>query len=111
MRIGIVSDSHGNHGNVVRALQLLAARGVERIVHCGDIDDAATVALFEEVPTHFGLGNCDTNVPALTLAASHSGATVHGRFAELEWAGKRIALIHGGHQQMLGDTERSNPLD
>lgn len=40
MKIGIVSDSHGKVDRLRRALEELARREAERIVHCGDIGSA-----------------------------------------------------------------------
>ena len=99
MKIGIVSDSHGNKQTVAAALKLLSERGVGCILHCGDIDDAATVHLFAGTPTHFVLGNCDHDEAALREAARQIGATLHGRFAALELDGIRIAMIHGDDEK------------
>jgi putative phosphoesterase len=95
MRIGIVSDSHGHQANVSAALEMLADRGVSIILHCGDIDDAATVRLFAGIPTNFVLGNCDVDLTEIKEAAESSGGFFHGRFAELVLAGRRIAVVHG----------------
>ncbi len=101
MLIGILSDSHGNQANVAKALQILNERQVECILHCGDIDDAPTVLLFAGTPTHFVLGNCDFDPNSLATAAKQIGATLHGRFAPLDLAGKRIALIHGDDKRRM----------
>jgi putative phosphoesterase len=111
MHIAILSDTHGNHQTVAQALQLLEQHPVACILHCGDIDDAATVCLFAGTPTHFVLGNCDTGVPSLARAASAIGATLHGRFADLELAGKRIALIHGDDKRRMDQEVNSGRFD
>lgn len=36
MRLGVLSDTHDNLGNISRAVELFAAHGVEALVHAGD---------------------------------------------------------------------------
>ena len=111
MLIGVLSDTHGNLRTTAAALRVLAARQVACVLHCGDIDDATTVGLFENVPAHFVLGNCDVNVSSLGLAARAVGATLHGRFAELELAGRRIAILHGDDQARLAEAAAGGRYD
>ncbi|MBO0697791.1 MAG: metallophosphoesterase family protein [Zavarzinella sp.] len=59
MKIGVLSDTHGQVDRTTAAIHLLRERGVELILHCGDIDSPATVRLFTDVPTHFVFGNWD----------------------------------------------------
>jgi putative phosphoesterase len=37
MLVGILSDSHGREAAVARALALFDGRGVEYVIHCGDV--------------------------------------------------------------------------
>jgi len=111
MRIGIVSDSHGDQAHVKAALRLMAERGVSLIVHCGDIDDAATASLFDGTTTHFVLGNCDVDIAEIKVAAARAGGLLHGRFAELVLAGRRIAVLHGDDPPRLQETIGSGDYD
>jgi hypothetical protein len=111
MVIGVLSDSHGNGQAVVLALRLFEENRVETILHCGDIDDEATVSLFSDIPTHFVQGNCDTEPAHLAAVAHAVGATFHGRFADLEFAGKRIAVAHGDDKGRLAEAVQSGLYD
>jgi putative phosphoesterase len=95
MRIGVLSDTHGQAGTAGRALGLLRAAGAELVLHCGDIDDAETVGCFAGVPAHFVFGNCDYDHDDLRAAIRAAGAEVHEPFGRLELAGVRIAWLHG----------------
>jgi hypothetical protein len=101
MRIAVLSDTHGNQSNVRLALQLLQEQAIESILHCGDIDDVATVYAFTGIPTHFVLGNCDHEQRGIARACQEIGAVLHGRVAELELAGRRLAMIHGDDSRRL----------
>ena len=56
MQIAILSDTHGRHAVVEKALEILQGRNVNQVIHCGDIDDADTVWLFHGFTVHFVFG-------------------------------------------------------
>jgi len=60
MKIAVLSDTHSRSATIHTALDLVVSHGVELIVHCGDIEDAAVVLLFPR-NTHFVYGNCDSD--------------------------------------------------
>ncbi|HWG41199.1 MAG TPA: YfcE family phosphodiesterase [Gemmataceae bacterium] len=111
MHIGIVSDTHGNRLMVNRALTELRERGITIVLHCGDIDDAATVALFRGFTAHFVFGNCDSDKAALREAMADIGATLHEHFGNVELEGVKLAFLHGDDKTMMRDVERSGHYD
>jgi putative phosphoesterase len=111
MRIGIVSDTHGNRRTVNLALADLRDRGVTTLLHCGDIDDPETVALFRGFTTHFVFGNCDHDKAELREAMAEIGATLHESFGSVEIEGVKLAFLHGDDARMLRDVERSGYYD
>lgn len=111
MRLGIVSDTHGRIATVARALDLLQARGVGLVLHCGDIDDAETVELFRGVPTHFVFGNCDHDRAGIRAAVAAIGATLHEPWGLLELGGKKIGWLHGDDHRLMRDVEQSGACD
>lgn len=111
MRIGIVSDTHGNRLMVNLALAELRQRGITTVLHCGDIDDAETVALFRGFTMHFVFGNCDLDKEELRAAMADIGATLHDHFGSLELEGVKLAFLHGDDSRMLRDVERSGHYD
>jgi uncharacterized protein len=110
MKIAIVSDTHNRYETVRKALKLLEGRGVELILHCGDIEDAATVELFP-AGTHFVLGNCDHDVEGLRRAVRLCGGKLHEPFGDLDLAEAKVAFLHGDNQRLLRDVEASGHFD
>jgi len=110
MRIAIVSDTHGRGERVQQALQLVKRAGAELILHCGDIDDAATVRLFP-AHTHFVFGNCDLDRDEIRAAVREIGATLHEGFGHVELAGKKLAFVHGDDKHELRDLVNSEAFD
>jgi uncharacterized protein len=111
MRIGIVSDSHGNTAMVLQALDLLRARDIQTILHCGDLDDASTVYLFEGFTTHFVFGNCDHDRSGIRHAIKNAGLSLHEPFGILELDGKKIAFLHGDDHRLFQQVEQSGQYD
>lgn len=107
MRIAVISDTHSRTASVRDALTIMAERGVELIVHCGDIQDGDTVRLFP-AHTHFVFGNCDYDRGAIERAVTDIGATLHGAWGQLELVGRTLAFTHGDDRQLLSDLERAD---
>jgi putative phosphoesterase len=110
MRIAVISDTHDRTSSVERALAVMGQRGVELIIHCGDICDGDTVRLFP-AHTHFVFGNCDGDRAGIERAVADSGATLHGDWGHLDLAGKSLAFIHGDDRSALLDLENADTFD
>jgi len=95
MRIGVVSDTHNRLANVRRIIELLNDAGVERVIHTGDITQAKTLELFEALDCPFvGVyGNNDERA-SLGAVARRLGFELHEGPLELQWADRRIVVVH-----------------
>jgi hypothetical protein len=111
MKIGIVSDTHNRYETVTAALALLQERGIELILHCGDIEDVATVQLFHGCSAHFVFGNCDIDRDELRQAIHTAGLTLHEPFGQLELAGKQIAWLHGDDRRLMNELLQRDQYD
>lgn len=109
--IGVVSDTHGQTAFARQALRMLEDFAIERILHCGDIGSAAIPELFAAWPVDYVLGNVDENSGHLATAIRAAGGTLHGRFASLDIAGTRIALLHGDDTRLLRETIEGGRYD
>jgi uncharacterized protein len=107
MRLAIVSDTHSRYGTVDRVLHLLEPRKVDLIIHCGDIEDAETIAMFP-ANTHYVFGNCDTDRDELRQAIRKSGGTLHEPYGHLELEGVSLAFIHSDDRRLMNDLEKSD---
>src|SRR5260370_11001279 len=107
MRIAILSDTHSRYQTVEQALRLLKEQDIGFILHCGDIEDAEAVGLFEGFTTHFVFGNCDHEPSSLRGAMKAIGASIHEPYGELELETRSIAWIHGDNQHLVRNLEQS----
>src|SRR5262249_28725815 len=111
MQIGILSDTHNRYPTVETALALLQARKVNFLIHCGDIEDAETVWLFQGFTAHFTFGNCDHDRAELRQAIYGIGATLHEDWGYIDVNGVKLAFTHGDDQRLLHELERSGAFD
>ena len=111
MQIGIISDTHSRHALVETALAMLQARNVNFLIHCGDIEDADTVWLFQGFTFHFTFGNCDHEKTELRQAIHGIGAMLHEGYGCLELADKKIAFTHGDDTNLLRDLKASHAFE
>ena len=101
MKIGILSDTHGDIGRGVRALDLLLARGAQAVIHCGDIgseemlDELGALCEAHTVQLHAVLGNVDDYEPGLRDYRDDARVTMWGAKADLELGGRRLCIMHG----------------
>jgi putative phosphoesterase len=110
VKIAIVSDSHGRIRNIAAALAIIAERQITTLLHCGDIDDASTVAQFP-AGTHFVFGNCDMDRTGIERAILNAGGHSHGAWGQVEVEGRSIAFTHGDDKTLLRELEISAAFD
>ena len=111
MRVGVVSDSHGQVSFTRPAVAMLESLEVTLVIHCGDIGSVSIVELFRQWPTHWVFGNVDYDRDVLRQAIVEAGHHCHERFGSLELEGRRIALLHGDDTKMLREAAESGTWD
>lgn len=95
MRVGILSDSHGDAEITARAVALLEARGAERLFHCGDLCGEQVLDELAGHACRFVWGNCDAPSPTLRRYVKDLGLSWPQMPVRFRLAGKHIALYHG----------------
>jgi uncharacterized protein len=105
MKIGVISDTHGEVGLTREALNLFDTLQVDLTLHCGDVG-LEVMRLFAGRQVHFVAGNTDTldNLRGAMIDPKH---TFHGQVGELEVAGCRVAFLHGHDVKLLRHTIQS----
>jgi putative phosphoesterase len=106
MLIGILSDSHGDAIATATAIRLLEARGVEYLVHCGDICSEAVLDDLAGHPCTFVWGNCDSPGPTMRKYLQSLGLAWPEPPVILELGGKRIAVFHGHERSFASVADR-----
>lgn len=87
-KIMVVSDSHGNTENVIKAID--SEKDIDLFIHLGDvIRDVQTIKSYLKCPSYFVAGNCDYD-PELPKACK-------------VFIGERTAYLSHGNRFFVGD--------
>lgn len=103
MLIGILADSHGRFKATKAAVDLLRTRGAEFLIHCGDVGEENIIDLLAggAPPAAFVWGNNDYDRDRLKAYAQSVGVICLDTFGRLELGGKRVAVTHGDHMNLV----------
>ncbi|KKM23863.1 hypothetical protein LCGC14_1610880 [marine sediment metagenome] len=104
MKIGIVSDSHGQVKRLRRGIEMLTRRGAEAIVHCGDIGKVECLAVLAEsgLPCYAVTGNMDRNVERLRDHARDHHVHLESETVVIPIGrGRYLAVTHGNKPEVL----------
>ena len=100
MRIGIISDTHDNHRNVRRAIEIFNEQAVEYVLHGGDVTGPSTASLFAELRgSRFiaVMGNCDADRFSLHSAIEAFAGEAHESCFDGSIDGKAVYMAHIPH--------------
>lgn len=100
MKIGIITDSHDHHKNVLRAVEIFTQRQVDTILHAGDIVSPFTAKAFGQVPGAKFIavyGNNDGEKLNLRSLIAGFGGEIHDVCYKGELAGKKVFMTHTQH--------------
>ncbi len=109
MKIGVLSDTHGEVHGVQRAIDILYNLNVGLAIHCGDIG-LEVVPLLKGLQTHFVHGNMD-DPDRLREAITDPEHTLHEQIGTLEIEGRCVAFLHGHDVKLLRHTIHSGHWD
>ena len=73
MKIGLISDTHDNVENILRAVKKFTEMRVDFVVHLGDIVAPATLQYFKGLKMKLITGNCDGDLPKIESKCSEFG--------------------------------------
>jgi len=97
-RIALLSDSHDNLPALRAALAQVQESGATTLLHMGDLSAPFVINELGKAfsgPIHIIFGNNDADLRLIQVNASKfPQITLHGIYAEVEIAGKQIAMIH-----------------
>jgi putative phosphoesterase len=104
VQIGIISDTHDNLPLIEKAVKYLNNAKVDLVLHAGDYTSPFVIAKFKNLKCKLigVLGNNDGDHELLKKRFSETqNCEIHGRFAEVNAEGFKIALLHGDETELL----------
>jgi len=103
MLIGLISDTHDNLPLVEKAVKLLNEEKVDLVLHAGDYTSPFVIPKFKALNCKLigVFGNNDGDHELLKKRFSETqNCEAHGRFAEVNAEGFKIALHHGEETEL-----------
>lgn len=111
-----MSDTHGQVDLALAAVKEFIFRGIEAVIHCGDIGsdmvltEMTSMLQTLDIPVYAVLGNTDMHIDYSTFP-DNVGVRLMGRFGEIELAGRRIAVMHSDDEDHFERTVDSCDYD
>ena len=97
MKVGIISDTHDHHKNVLKAVEIFKEQGVKYIFHAGDFVSPFTAEAFGEVKDakFIGVfGNCDGERKLIKSTIQEFDGEIHDKLYVGIIEGKKILMTH-----------------
>lgn len=113
MIIGAISDTHDRLDAVNKAISLFNSQDVTDVLHAGDLVSPFVVPLFSKLKAklHYVWGNNEGDRDYIKVRLADIGVKPLGDFAALELGGKKIALLHGTHEEIIDSLVKSGAYD
>ena len=107
-RIGVLSDTHNNVAHLEAALERFRARGVQQLIHCGDVTSPLMLEKFQGFWVWLVRGNNDYDWSGFRSEARRLGnITYCGKDADLNFDGHKVAACHGDDESLLSMLSRA----
>lgn len=110
-RIGLISDTHDNVNNVLKAVDVFNELDLSFIIHCGDIVAPATIKFFKCQEIRFIRGNCDGDIENIKKIAESLGHRFIGDNLILGVFDKKLVAYHGTDKKRLEGLIKSQKYD
>jgi putative phosphoesterase len=97
MQIGVIGDTHNNMRSVEKIIEIFERRGVDRIVHTGDVTQPKVLDALSSLsmPLCGVYGNNDQGErPGLDESATRHGMEWVDGPLEVNWGGRAILIAH-----------------
>jgi putative phosphoesterase len=113
MIIGAMSDSHDRLDAVGKAISFFNSQQVTDVLHAGDLVSPFVAPLFSKLKAklHFVWGNNEGDHDFIKVRFADIGVAPLGDFAALQLGGKKIALLHGIHEEIVDSLVGSSRYD
>lgn len=111
MLIGVISDTHDNAVNLIKAVELFNERNVDLVVHCGDWVSPFMPNFCKNLKARM-ISVFGNNERELQLfVEKFPKIEFHKTFAELELDNKKVFVYHGDSKPLLSSVVDSGKFD
>ena len=110
MKIGLISDTHGQTEAISRAAKLFQRQSAESIVHTGDVTRPAHLESLLEPgwPVQLAVGNMDPAAKAFQHLTNIYNLTVNKMAGQIKINDSRLGITHGHLDSALRQLRRDD---
>ena len=109
--IGLISDTHDNVPGIKEAVGIFNKNKCEFVIHAGDIVSGPSLGYFDGVKLKFILGNNVCLGPGIQKFSEKINAENLGKTGEINYKGKKIAVINGDKKDELEKAIKEQKYD
>ncbi len=113
MKIGLMSDTHDRIDAVEKAIDFFNHERVAHVLHAGDLVSPFVAPKFAKLKAklHYVWGNNEGDREFIRVKFGEIGVEPLGNFASLNLDGRKIALLHGTHEEIVDVLLKSGAYD
>ncbi|MFB6147660.1 MAG: metallophosphoesterase [Candidatus Nanohaloarchaea archaeon] len=111
MKLGIVSDTHDNLELAEAAIEFFVSRGVDSVVHCGDMVAPFTAELFKREEFRFVAVRGNNDGEWKLKSTVEEFGEFYNNVAELDIEGEKLAVYHGTEEEIADALVESGEYD
>lgn len=111
MIIGLISDTHNNVELTNKAVEVFKERGVEFVIHSGDLTSPRILDMFSDFKCRAVLGNGDLDCKEINEKAEALGFSCLENYCSFEVDGKKFIVFHGNNVAMYREAVASGEYD
>lgn len=115
MLVGVISDTHDQVGNILKAVKIFNQENIELLIHCGDWVAPFTLKFYQDLkcPIKGVFGNNDGDKYRHLVYSKKIGLDIEyqERHLELDLDGKKIAVTHGDYDAWVNSFLKSGIYD
>ncbi len=103
MKIGLMSDTHDRLDAVEKAIDLFNREGLKHVLHAGDLVSPFVAPKFSKLKAklHYVWGNNEGDRESVRVKFGEIGIAPLGNFAAVQLDSRKIALLHGTHEDIV----------
>jgi uncharacterized protein len=115
MKIGVLSDTHDQYENILKAVKILNREKVDLTIHCGDWVSPFTLAFYKDLHCSikgvFGNNDGDRFNHLIYIKNRKYNISIEERILELKLDNRRIFVYHGDYGDVTEALITSNKYD
>jgi len=111
MKIGLISDTHNNFKETIKACEIFKMKNIDLVIHAGDFTSPKIIDLLSDFNCKLVIGNADFDIDLIKTECNNFGFGSVDDVCEFEISGKKIFVTHGNNVSVFREAVASGKYD